>query len=64
MERYHGRLYETVRSAREGELIVAAMQHAGGNQVRATQLLGSSRVMWHDRPERDGSKAEVIMQKA
>lgn len=51
-------------SALERELIVAAMQHAGGNQVRAAQLLGSSRVMWHDRLQRDGIKAEVIRQKA
>ncbi|MCK6560879.1 sigma-54-dependent Fis family transcriptional regulator [candidate division KSB1 bacterium] len=64
LEQYHGKLYETVMSELERELILAAMQKAGGNQVRAAQLLGISRVMLHDRIERYGIKSEVIVQKA
>jgi two-component system nitrogen regulation response regulator GlnG len=63
LEQYHGRLYETVMSDLERELIIAAMQKAGGNQVRAAQLLGISRVMLHDRIEKYGIKTEVIIQK-
>ncbi len=63
LEQYHGKLYETVMSELERELIIAAMQKAGGNQVRAAQLLGISRVMLHDRIEKYGIKTEVIVQK-
>jgi transcriptional regulator with GAF, ATPase, and Fis domain len=45
------------------ELIIAALRKEGGNQVRAAQLLGISRVMLHDRIEKFGIKTEVIVQK-
>jgi nitrogen regulation protein NR(I) len=63
LEQYHGKLYETVMSDLERELIIAALQKAGGNQVRAAQLLGISRVMLHDRIEKYGIKTEVFIQK-
>ncbi|MGH7453868.1 MAG: sigma 54-interacting transcriptional regulator, partial [bacterium] len=63
LEQYHGKLYETVMSDLERELIIAAMQKAGGNQVRAAQLLGISRVMLHDRIEKYDIKTELIIQK-
>jgi nitrogen regulation protein NR(I) len=63
LEQYHGKLYDKVMSDLEHELIVAALKKAGGNQVRAAQLLGISRVMHHDRIEKYGIKTEVIVQK-
>jgi two-component system nitrogen regulation response regulator GlnG len=62
LENYHGKLYETVMSELERELIVAALKKVSGNQVRAAQLLGISRVMLHDRIEKYGIKTEVIVQ--
>ncbi|MCG3119377.1 MAG: DNA-binding transcriptional regulator NtrC [bacterium] len=64
LERYHGKLYETVMTALEKEVIVAALKKAGGNQVKAAQLLGISRVMLHDRIEKYGIKTEIIVQNA
>jgi two-component system nitrogen regulation response regulator GlnG len=63
LEQYHGKLYETAMSELERELIIAALQKSGGNQVRAAQLLGISRVMLHDRIDKYGIKTEVIVQK-
>jgi DNA-binding NtrC family response regulator len=63
LEQYHGKLYETVMTELERELIIAALRKVGGNQVRAAQLLGISRVMLHDRIEKYGIKTEVIVQK-
>jgi two-component system nitrogen regulation response regulator GlnG len=63
LEQYHGELYETVMSELERELIVTALRKAGGNQVRAAQLLGISRTMLHDRIEKYGIKTDVIVQK-
>lgn len=64
LERYHGKLYETVMTALEKEVVVAALKKAGGNQVKAAQLLGISRVMLHDRIEKYGIKTEIIVQNA
>jgi DNA-binding NtrC family response regulator len=64
LEHYHGKLYETVITEVEKELIVAALKKFGGNQVKAAQLLGISRVMLHDRIEKYGVKTEVIVQNA
>ncbi len=63
LENYRGKLYETVMSELERELIIAALQKENGNQVRAAQLLGISRVMLHDRIEKYGIKTEVVVQK-
>ncbi|MCI0693127.1 sigma-54 dependent transcriptional regulator [candidate division KSB1 bacterium] len=63
LEQYRGKLYETAVSELERELIIAALQKENGNQVRAAQLLGISRVMLHDRIEKYGIKTEVIIQK-
>ncbi len=63
LQQYHGKLYETVMSELERELIIAALRKEGGNQVRAAQLLGISRVMLHDRIEKYGIKTEVLIQK-
>lgn len=62
LEQYHGRLYEIAISELERDLIRAALRKTGGNQVRAAQLLGISRVMLHDRIEKYGIKTEVIIQ--
>jgi len=62
LEEYHGRLYETVMSEMERDLIVAALQRTAGNQVRAAHLLGISRVMLHDRIEKFGIRTEVLVQ--
>ena len=59
LERYHGKLYDIVMSELERDLIVAALKKVGGNQVRAAQLLGISRVMLHDRIEKYDIKKEV-----
>jgi len=52
----HGKLYATVISEVEKELIAAALKKVGGNQVKAAQRLGISRVMLHDRIEKYGIK--------
>lgn len=62
LEHYHGKLYETVIAEVEEDLIIVALKKFGGNQVRAAQLLGISRVMLHDRIEKYGIKTEVIVQ--
>jgi len=62
LEPYHGKLYDTVVSELECKLITAALRSAGGNQVRAAQLLGISRVMLHDRIKKYGIKAEIVIQ--
>jgi DNA-binding NtrC family response regulator len=56
-EQYHGKLYETAVSELERDLIVAVLKKVGGNQVRAAQLLGISRMMLHDRMQRYNLKA-------
>ncbi|MBN1351880.1 sigma-54-dependent Fis family transcriptional regulator [candidate division KSB1 bacterium] len=62
LERHHGTLYETVMSEVERELIIAALKSVKGNQVRAAQLLGISRVMLHDRIQKYSIKTDVIIQ--
>ncbi len=64
LERYYGKLYETVIAEVEKDLIVSALRKVGGNQVKAAQLLGISRVMLHDRLEKYGIKTETIVQQA
>jgi DNA-binding NtrC family response regulator len=64
LERYYGKLYETVIAEVEKDLIVSALRRVGGNQVKAAQLLGISRVMLHDRIEKYGIKTEMIVQPA
>lgn len=56
-----GRLMRT-QVRMERELIVAALKEVGGNQVRAAQLLGISRVMLHDRIEKFDIKTETVVQ--
>jgi nitrogen regulation protein NR(I) len=60
-ERHHGKLYETVTADLERKLIIAALRHVQGNQVRAAKLLGISRVMLHDRLKKYGIKTEVAV---
>jgi DNA-binding NtrC family response regulator len=64
LDRYYGKLYETVIAEVEKDLIVSALKKVGGNQVKAAQLLGISRVMLHDRIEKYGIKTEMIVQPA
>jgi len=61
LERYHGKLHEMVMGELEHKLIVAVLRKLNGNQVRAAQALGISRVMLHDRIKRYGIRTEVIV---
>ncbi|MBL7138419.1 MAG: sigma-54-dependent Fis family transcriptional regulator [Bacteroidales bacterium] len=52
--RYEGKLYHEVIGQAEKELLRLTLNHTRGNQVKASKLLGISRVMLHDRMKKYG----------
>ena len=63
LDAHRGKLYDLIVSELEHKLIVAVLRKVEGNQVRASQILGISRPMLHDRIKRYGIKTEVIVHK-
>ncbi|MGD9898518.1 MAG: sigma-54-dependent transcriptional regulator [Calditrichaceae bacterium] len=63
IEQFSGSLYEQIMSEAEKRLILQVLRETSGNQVRASKILGISRVMLHQRIEKYGIKNEVIIMK-
>lgn len=63
IEQFTGVLYEQIMSEAEKHLILQILRETGGNQVKASKILGISRVMLHQRIEKYGIKNEVIIMK-
>jgi DNA-binding NtrC family response regulator len=54
LDDYEGKLFKHVIEQVEKELIVKALEHSKGNQVKTAKLLGISRAMLHERMEKFG----------
>jgi DNA-binding NtrC family response regulator len=62
LESHRGKLYQSVMGEVERELILLILKKEGGNQVRAAQFLGISRVMLHERMERYGITTNTVIE--
>lgn len=59
IEKYEGSIYEKVVEKTEKNLITEVLQKTGGNQVKASKMLGISRMMLRNRIEKYGIKVET-----
>jgi DNA-binding NtrC family response regulator len=62
LESHRGKLYPSVMGEVERELILLILKKESGNQVRAAQFLGISRVMLHERMERYGITTNTVIE--